>query len=872
VSQSPSQTPELALFDLVITEFDARTEAPVSRIVRVFGVDEPAAQALVAALPAMVCQRVNQVRATHFARALLSIGARIEVRDQTGALVELGEWLDAACSAEEVQAETAPANDNDHDVTAPPSSVTVFRGTDALAATLGATQTPAPQAPRMSHAEREALQHEPTEPRIATPQPISAAAAAPGWGELQREPMRARAASRPSTAIAQQPPSELIAPATGGVTGPREFAAEDLPGDRLSLEPPSHAAARAGSQPLMAAGQHPAMRGASRPLSGQLSQPLTAAAFVGARPGARAPKGKLSKGGEQVAFTGAEQPNDWSDLELPASEANTVDEASASGPSLGPPTTGQGPRLHTLDLSGPALSLDPSALRAVATSGGVAYEAGPGRARKAGAGDPELARGITARAREDSAALPRGAGRGAHSANARGSKEAAPVRGGAGRGVEGASARGSKEAAPVRGGAGRGVEGASARGSKEAAPVRGGAGRGVEGASVRGSKEIAPVRGGAGRGVEAASVRGADDAAAPREGAVRRGVGPRAREDSPAVRGGAAGREEAARARGVRGAEAARRAANDDVAAMFDEDAAIGGETSPAHPAGARGRDAADDSKALRRGAAATRDTNDNQREHGPSEHVDTANDEGEFWESFADTLAFPFRGSGVAWLVSIGIWAIGASVLSVLAWVAPIAGWTVMLFANSSVLAICADYHRRCMWAVADHDGMLVQGPEFDPTHIMREYVRAGANVAAFAALSQLPLALWLAIMIGQDGQRLLDLTFSAHFWLLAALPSLYWPAALASASLYNRGAGVWFLPVGIRAIVRAPLMYFAIFGAGALTFLVPWFVFAAVAREAGIPGSLMLAIAGFPMAASHGVMGALTGLLMRSKSDLFA
>jgi hypothetical protein len=221
---------------------------------------------------------------------------------------------------------------------------------------------------------------------------------------------------------------------------------------------------------------------------------------------------------------------------------------------------------------------------------------------------------------------------------------------------------------------------------------------------------------------------------------------------------------------------------------------------------------------------------------------------------------------------VSIAIWAIAASALSVLAWVAPIAGWTVMFFANSSVLAICADYHRRCMWAVANHDGMLVQGPEFDPTHIMREYVRAGANIAAFAALSQLPLALWLAIAIGHDGQRMLDLTFSARFWLLAALPSLYWPAAMASASLYNRAAGVWFVPVGIRAIVRAPLMYFAIFGAGVATFIVPWLLFAAIAREAGIPGSLMLAIAGLPMAASHGVMGALTGLLMRSKPESFA
>ena len=713
----------------------------MSRIVRVFGVDEPTAQALLAALPAMVCQAVNQARAAHFARALVSIGARLEVRNRAGELVEVAELLEGVRDSREVRAERAQP-ENDNDVAAP------VRGSAALADTLGATPTPAPQA-----LDTETLQHAPTAPRIA-PEP------GPGWGELQREPQRARPPSQPLAAVREQLSRELLVPQAPAGAGPREFAAQDSD-QRLSLEPQPRAPARAGGQPLTAAGQHPAMRGMSRPLSGQLTQPLTAAEFVGR---ARAPSGKLVKDAEPAAPPApVEQANDWSDVGLPERAASAAADDTSSwmlgnAPEAdGPSTTGQDPRLHTDALSGPALSLDPGAVRAVASRAGVAYEAAPGRARKPGADD--AARAAAPRARADSAKLAGGAGR-------------------------------APDAATVRAGASRARE----------APA--GLRASVDRVSAHGDEDPAVQRGSAAGG---------------------RGAGRRSRDDSAVARAG----DRAARA-------------VDAAAPALDNAAANGGGAA--------------------RAAASVR--------RGPRD----ADDDSDFWDSFTETLAFPFRGSGIAWLVSLGIWAICASVLTVLAVTAPVAGLTVMFFGNSSVLALCADYHRHCMWAVANHDGMLVRGPEFDPTHIMQEYVRGGVHVTGFAALCQLPLALWLAFALGHDGQRLLDLTFSVRFWALAALPSLYWPMAMATASLYNRGSGVWFVPVGIRAIVRAPLMYFAVFAAGALTFVVPWFVLAAVAREAGIPGSLMLAIAGFPLAASHGVMGALTGLLMRSKPNLFA
>jgi hypothetical protein len=824
------QSPELALFDVVVSEFDARLETPVSRIVRVFGVDESTAQTLVSALPAMVCQGVNAVRAAHFARALVSIGARIEVRDRSGASVALDELLGEsqnapARSSREVQAESSqslPANDVEpvsQTRTPPlvnPKAATLFRGSDALADTLGATPTPAPQAPRLSRAEIEVLQHEPTAPRIAaerlSPPPPERAA----WGELQREPARTRPGSQP---LAARPSGDVAAPRglTSGGPGPRELSAAGALDPQLSLAPLGQAAAsqpltaagqhpamrglskplgeQAGQpltaagqhpamrglsrplgeqacQPLTAAGQHPAMRGLSRPLGEQAGQPLTAAGqhpamrglskplgaqasrplSAGQRPATRGlsrpldpqasqpltaagqhpamrglskplgdqaarpprePSGKQPRSADpgqaprasDVAASNAGEPEDWSDLGLPELTANNAQTASAGGVSLGPPTAAGGPRLHTLDLSGPSLSLDPMAVRAVATRAGVVYE------------------------------------------------QATPA---------------------ARGGA-----------QKVAAD---------DATSLRGGR-----------------ARGADDATGVRD--PRRAPG----DENPG------------------------RARPRNSGPLIDSPAAA----RAASPAGHR---------APPPSAASV--------EHDPSE----------FWEDFPDTLSFPFRGSGFAWLASIGVWAICSGVLSVLAWIAPMAGWTVMFFANSSVIAISADYHRRCMWAVANHDAPLEQGPDFDPTRILQEYVRAGAHLTAFMFVSQVPLWLWLASMLGQEGLRALDLLFSVRFWFLAALPGLYWPMAVATASLYNRAPGVWFVPVGVRAIVRAPLAYAAIATAGGLTFVVPFVVLAVVAREAGVPSSMLLAIAGFPMAASHGVMGALTGLLMRSKSDLFA
>ena len=243
-----------------------------------------------------------------------------------------------------------------------------------------------------------------------------------------------------------------------------------------------------------------------------------------------------------------------------------------------------------------------------------------------------------------------------------------------------------------------------------------------------------------------------------------------------------------------------------------------------------------------------------------------------DFWAELPSLLSFPWRGSGLYWFICIGIWALFANLLSALAKYVPFVGTSFLFMLNTSVLALCADYHRRCMWAVASAEGPLDAGPELDPARILHTYMRAGLHLALFMVASQIPLTAWLVSSVMEEGvESGISLVLSRRFWLLAALPSLYWPMAVATASLYNRFEGVWYLPVGLRAVFRAPLEYACIAVIGIVTFVLPWLLCMLLGRAAGLPEMFFMAVAGLPLAASHAVMGALTGLLMRTRPQLF-
>jgi hypothetical protein len=242
------------------------------------------------------------------------------------------------------------------------------------------------------------------------------------------------------------------------------------------------------------------------------------------------------------------------------------------------------------------------------------------------------------------------------------------------------------------------------------------------------------------------------------------------------------------------------------------------------------------------------------------------------YWDELLPTLALPWRSRGVMWLISIGIWALCANLFSALAQVVPFVGTTFVFLVNSSVVSLCAEYHRRCMWAVANGDDALDEGPDFDPARILHHYMRSGTHLIFFALVLLLPNVLWLSSALMADGSdHALELVQSKRFWVFALVPGMYWPMAVATASLYSRFQGVWFVPLGLRAIRRAPFEYASIVVIGATTFLFPWVVCTALTRALGLPAIFSVALIGLPLAASHAVMGALTGQLMRAHPGLF-
>ena len=76
-----------ATYDVLIVGFDQRDEPPVARLARAFGIAPETAAQIVGKLPAAVQRGVPRVRADYFARALVMIGASVELRDKQGELI-----------------------------------------------------------------------------------------------------------------------------------------------------------------------------------------------------------------------------------------------------------------------------------------------------------------------------------------------------------------------------------------------------------------------------------------------------------------------------------------------------------------------------------------------------------------------------------------------------------------------------------------------------------------------------------------------------------------------------------------------------------------------------------------------------------------
>ena len=241
------------------------------------------------------------------------------------------------------------------------------------------------------------------------------------------------------------------------------------------------------------------------------------------------------------------------------------------------------------------------------------------------------------------------------------------------------------------------------------------------------------------------------------------------------------------------------------------------------------------------------------------------------FWECVPEAVQFPWLGRGRTWLFSIGSWALVTNLVAACLR-SPVLSGSLALLANAGLLALCADYHRRCMWSAVAEADALNQSPQLNSARGFDFYLRSGAHIAGFALVSQLPIVVWLmrrTLDSGAAGAG--EVLGSPAFWLLAALPGMYWPMAIATASHANRFAGVWHVWIGLRAIVRAPFEYAATVGLGALSFALPWLACVIVGQVAGLPGLYFAALAGVPLGMSHAVMGTLTGQLLRTRPEVF-
>lgn len=269
----------------------------------------------------------------------------------------------------------------------------------------------------------------------------------------------------------------------------------------------------------------------------------------------------------------------------------------------------------------------------------------------------------------------------------------------------------------------------------------------------------------------------------------------------------------------------------------------------------------------LQPSAAATK-----PRVQAPVTAIDDQAARSDFWQGFADAVVFPFREHGKTWVIAIGLWALFVNVLSVLAQAVPFIGLTFVFTINTSVMAMSADYHRRCMWAVANDDGAIEEPPDFDPTRILHQYMRQGLHLFAFMALLELPFVLWGGLwLLEHRTWNLSDIVLTRGALFAALVPAAYWPMALTTASLYNRFEGVWMVQVGVRALRRAPLECLSIALVGLLAFMFPWLMCRLLGYALGLPSVFVVTLLGLPLAASHGIMGALSGQLMRSYDKLF-
>ena len=237
------------------------------------------------------------------------------------------------------------------------------------------------------------------------------------------------------------------------------------------------------------------------------------------------------------------------------------------------------------------------------------------------------------------------------------------------------------------------------------------------------------------------------------------------------------------------------------------------------------------------------------------------------FWDGVSECLPLPMRGAGFGWLGAITVWVgLGnalAGQLAGIVWLQTL----LALFVNLVAVVLCAEFHRECLAAVVEDSDEIDDDVATTLLELLSSRRRNAVELAIFAAVLVLPILVWCS---DSGLKQVFDVLQLPRFWTLAVLLGVYWPAALASLNR-AQGAPLWQVGVGMRAIARAPLEYLGCVFFGSLAFALPWLTGLIVVKILGLSTAAWAAVAGLPLALSHGVLGALAGLWIRSKPKVF-
>jgi hypothetical protein len=240
-----------------------------------------------------------------------------------------------------------------------------------------------------------------------------------------------------------------------------------------------------------------------------------------------------------------------------------------------------------------------------------------------------------------------------------------------------------------------------------------------------------------------------------------------------------------------------------------------------------------------------------------------TRNVELGFWEA----TKLGFSGTSMSWIAKIAGATVVLAGLAQLSVRVPSLGLPLLLIGLTCLLGLCSEYHRYVFWAAATREQSLRERPALSVAAMMRD----GVHLTAFALVSQLLVWFWLAGQL-HSAHRPLAIVFSPSLWVLGFGPGFYWPIALACAASQNRASGVWDLPLGLRALGRAPAEVGLVVLATSAAFVLSMMIAAVLVTATSLePALALFTAAGLPVAISHALAGVWMGRVVHQRPDLF-